>query len=475
MLEPRWTAGFQNQSSEYGNYQLEVEGAVPAWLNGKLLRNGPAKFNLGNETVQHWFDGLSFLHSFNFLNGQIAYCGKFLKSNAYIKSLATGKITSHEFASNPEESALERLTNIFTQPETDNGNVNIMLLNGRYLALTETPFAIEFDPETLDTKGSFVFSDKLHGQITTAHPQYDVENGCIYNLLTHVSKTCKYQIWRTASNSTSRSLVCSIPVKRPGYIHSFAITQKFVVLLETPLLLEPLELLLSGKPYIKNYHWLPEKPARIFIIDKEKGSLEATIETDPCFTFHHVNAYEVPGRIILDLVAYNDPSIIDAFYLNRTKESKPNIPVSYLRRYKISLSDKSADYEQISSNSLELPGINYRIHNGKPYRYLYAGAPLEEGNFLDSLIKIDLQNGQRLSWQEESLFVGEPVFVPAPNASKEDQGLILSLCLSAIQKKSMLVILDALSMTELARAFLPELTPFGLHGLFIHNQGVHHD
>ena len=36
---------------------------------------------------------------------------------------------------------------------TDNANVNLVRIGERYIAMTETPLPIEFDPETLATKG----------------------------------------------------------------------------------------------------------------------------------------------------------------------------------------------------------------------------------------------------------------------------------------------------------------------------------
>lgn len=451
---------------ELSDQLLKVDGSIPSWLNGTLIRNGPAKFDLGKTEVKHWFDGMSLLQSFRFTNGQVVYSCQFLKSNAYTKSAQNGELCSHEFATNPHESWLARIKSVLTQPETDNGNVNITKINDRYLALTETPFPIEFNPNTLATIGPFVFEDKLQGQITTAHPQYDIDSRHGYNLLTGVSKTSHYQLYVLKPNSNERTLLSTIPVKEPGYIHSFALTEKHLVLLEFPLLLEPLSLALSGKPYIENYHWHKDRPTRIIVINRNDGSITASLDTDPCFAFHHVNAYETPDSILVDLAAYDDASIIETFYLSNIRQEQAMIPGAKLRRYEISLHKKSVRHEVLADVNLELPSINFAANNGKPYRYLYAAAPAKNGDFLSSLIKVDLQRGKQLSWSEDQVFTGEPTFVPAVDTKAEDHGIIISLCLDAKQQKSMLVVLDATSMQEIARAFLPTLTPFALHGQF---------
>ena len=50
-------------------------GCVPAWLSGRLLRNGPGMFEIGDTKYNHWFDGQALLHSFTIINGQFTfYC-----------------------------------------------------------------------------------------------------------------------------------------------------------------------------------------------------------------------------------------------------------------------------------------------------------------------------------------------------------------------------------------------------------------
>lgn len=44
-------------------------GDVPSWLRGTLLRNGPGILSLGDTSYEHWFDGMSIMHSFTFTDG----------------------------------------------------------------------------------------------------------------------------------------------------------------------------------------------------------------------------------------------------------------------------------------------------------------------------------------------------------------------------------------------------------------------
>ena len=42
-------------------------------------------------------------------------------------------------------------------------------------------------------------------------------------------------------------------------MHSFGLTERWLVLAEFPLVVNPLALALSGRPYIENYRWKPER------------------------------------------------------------------------------------------------------------------------------------------------------------------------------------------------------------------------
>lgn len=64
------------------------------------------------------------------------------------------------------------------------------------------------------------------------------------------------------------------------------------------------------------------------------------------------------------------------------------------------------------------------------------------------------------------MLAGEPVFVPRPGGSAEDDGVLLSLLTTAAGDSAMLC-LDARDLTELARVQLPIRVPYRFHGTFV--------
>jgi beta,beta-carotene 9',10'-dioxygenase len=82
------------------------------------------------------------------------------------------------------------------------------------------------------------------------------------------------------------------------------------------------------------------------------------------------------------------------------------------------------------------------------------------------LAKVDIQTQTAQTWYEDGCYPGEPVFVGAPTRTNEDEGVLLSVVLDAEQGQSFLLVLDAASLGELARAYVPQPILLGYHGDF---------
>ncbi len=217
--QSEYKLGFTTLEEEIAIDNLPVKGAVPAWLTGTLVRNGPAKFEVGTQNFRHWFDGFAMLHKFSFKDGKVSYANKFLESDAYKTAKETGKISFSEFATDPCRSIFNRVQSTFSPKASDNANVNVTRLGNRFLAMTEIPVPIEFDPETLKTVGVFDDPNRVPGQMTTAHPHYDFARKEAYNYITHMARESSYNVYRIPSGSEKEELVSSQPASEPSYMH----------------------------------------------------------------------------------------------------------------------------------------------------------------------------------------------------------------------------------------------------------------
>lgn len=68
-------------------------------------------------------------------------------------------------------------------------------------------------------------------------------------------------------------------------------------------------------------------------------------------------------------------------------------------------------------------------------------------------------------WNEKDYYAGEPIFIANPRGKNEDDGVIITM-INTINLETYLLILDAITMQEIARAQLPQQIPRGLHGKF---------
>jgi carotenoid cleavage dioxygenase-like enzyme len=116
---------------------------------------------------------------------------------------------------------------------------------------------------------------------------------------------------------------------------------------------------------------------------------------------------------------------------------------------------------------VEFPTIDYR-RNGREHRYVYCAETRHDGPLPSHLAKVDTERGPGYAdrWSAPDCYPGEPVFVPAAREGQEDDGVVLSLVLDTDADCTFLLVLDAGSFRELARARLPHRLPFAFHGEF---------
>ena len=332
--------------------------------------------------------------------------------------------------------------------------------------MTETPLPVAFDPETLETLGVAFRPPGIHA---TAHPHHDPVRDELIAYVTHFGPRSEYRIFAQSARSGQRR-IASHRVAEPSYMHSFALTERYAVLVHFPLVVNPLRLATGARPFIENYRWRPEQGTRVLVFGREDGELRGEYEAEPCFSFHHVNAFERDGELILDMSAYGDAGIVESLYLDRLADGPPPAAAQpLLRRYRIDLDGGRVAEEQLSEATIELPRIDYRERNGRDYRYVYGvgmGAPGDPA-LVDRLTKVDVAGGDSVSWSEPGAYPGEPVFVPAPEPGRrEDDGVLLSVVLDGLAGNSYLLVLDAADLGELGRARVPHHIPFGFHGQY---------
>ncbi|MFZ4100193.1 MAG: carotenoid oxygenase family protein [Chlamydiia bacterium] len=461
---------FFDLDKEVDRYACPAEGKIPSWLRGTLLRNGPAKFKVGERRVD-WFDGLAMIHGFEFVPEGVFYTNRFLRSEQYYLMVNEKSLDFEGFSMDPHHALLKSLLPS-SVPEAmkniHNADVSLQEYANRLVALTEIPLPVVFDGRSLNTLGNFHYADALQqGQWESAHPQRDPKTNETVNYFVRFGERSSYVIWKMADHASSRQVIAEIPVERPAYMHSFALTENYAVLVEFPFVVHPLDLVLHKKPFIFNYQWAPELGTTFLVVDRRTGEVRR-LKGEPFFAFHHVNAFEADHEIVIDTITYANADIIRAVSGQITEASKVrSAEQTRLERFTLDLEAKKLSRELLFDVPSELPRVA-AARTAQKYQYGYAPDIRFPTSTRDvrPLYKFDVTSKTNLKWEEAGCFPGEAIFVPHPQGTSEDSGVVLSLVLDMRNRSSFLLMLDATDFKELARVRTPFAIPVGLHGMW---------
>lgn len=455
--------------NEVEEQSLSVSGVIPKWLEGTFVRNGPVSVKVNGQAPKHWLDGLAMLHAFTFREGQVTYSNRFLRTDAYRTVFEKGSLRYDGFDSDPCASLFSTFfTKLFppSSPALPNANVNVTKIADDFVAMTEIPLPVKFGLSSLQTLGALDFQDSLPKRDCweSAHPHGEINQPSL-NYLIEYGKTSFYTLYQLEPQSSKRQVLSKIPTEQPAYMHSFAVTEHYVIFTEFPFVVKPLDFITQGKPFIQNFVWRPERGTPFLVVDRQDGSIVGKFPAPPFFAFHHANAYEKDGKLILDIVTYDNPSfILDE---NLSHES------SKLQRFTLSLESGKIEINTLFDKPSEFPRL-HPTYDGRPYRFLYLvgfgeeGSLPQEGPVSKGLYKINTETHEVIEWNEEGSSPGEALFVPAPGASREDEGVVLTIVhRTGDDAPSYLLVLDGTTFKEIGRSYAPHAIPPGLHGQFL--------
>ncbi|XP_026871840.2 retinal Mueller cells isomerohydrolase isoform X3 [Electrophorus electricus] len=502
----------------------QVTGEIPAWLHGSLLRLGPGLFEIGDEPFLHLFDGQALMHKFDLKAGHVTYYRKFIRTDAYVRALTEKRIVITEFGTaaypDPCKNIFSRFFTYFQGIEvTDNCLVNVIPIGEDFYACTETNFITKVNPDTLETIKKVDLCNYVSINGATAHPHIE-QDGTVYNIGNCFGKNLSlaYNIVKIPPSQKDKSdpiekskVVVQFPSSerfKPSYVHSFGMTEKYFVFVETPIKINLLKFLscwsITGTNYMDCFESNDKMGTWFHLAAKHPGEYIGHKFRASAFNlFHHINCYEDQGFIVVDLCTWKGYEFVyNYLYLANLKQNWEEVkktamraPQPEVRRYvlpldiyreepgknMISLPYTTATAVMGSEGTVwlepevlfsaprqafEFPQINYRKHSGKDYTFAYG---LGLNHFIpDRICKLNVKSKETWAWQEPDSYPSEPLFVQTPDAQGEDDGVLLSIVVNpgSTQHPAYLLILSATDLTEVARASVDVIIPVTFHGMF---------
>ncbi len=472
-----WKNGYRSQPEEFAYWVDDIEGEIPPALSGTVFRNGPGLTDINGYRLQHPFDGDGMISSMAIADGRAFYRNRFVRTAGYLAEQKSGKPEYRGVFGTQKPGGW--LANAFDTQLKNIANTHIIYWGNKLLALWEAAEPHRLDPQTLETLGLDYLDGLLkEGDAFAAHPKIDPDCQGAARLVNFAVKPGLSSTISLFEFSADGQLTERRRHTLPGFafLHDFAITPNYYIFVQNPVSFNPLPFVLGIKGAAECIQFNPKQPTKIVVIprsDTVRGSAEQGevrfFDTDPCFVFHHANAFEQDGKLILDSVCYEKfPTLEGAS--DYSEIDFDHVPASKLWRFVVDLTAETVDVEVLIERSCEFPALHPQ-KVGRAYRYLYMGAAHgSTGNApIQALLKRNMETGEEQIWSAAPRgFGGEPLFVPHPDGSKEDDGWLLLWIYNAEFHRTELAIFDAKDITlgPVATLKLKHHVPYGLHGSF---------
>lgn len=474
-------------STEVTATDLPVTGRIPEHLDGRYLRNGPNPVAEVDPATYHWFTGDAMVHGVALRDGKARWY-----RNRWVRTPAVCAALGEPISARPHP----RTGIIEGGP-----NTNVLTHAGRTLALVEAGVVNYELTDELDTVGPCDFDGTLHGGYT-AHPQRDPHTGELHAVSYSFARGHRVQYSVIGTDGHARRTV-DIEVAGSPMMHSFSLTDNYVVIYDLPVTFDPMQVVPASVPrwlqrparlVIQSvlgrvripdpiaalgnrmqghsdrlpYAWNPSYPARVGVMPREGGNEDVRwFDIEPCYVYHPLNAYSECRNgaevLVLDVVRYS--RMFDRDRRGPGGDSRPS-----LDRWTINLATGAVTAECRDDRAQEFPRINETLVGG-PHRFAYTVGI--EGGFLvgagaalsTPLYKQDCVTGSStVASLDPDLLIGEMVFVPNPSARAEDDGILMGYGWHRGRDEGQLLLLDAQTLESIATVHLPQRVPMGFHG-----------
>lgn len=446
-----------------------VEGAVPPGLRGVLFRNGPGRLQLHGQRYGHLFDGDGHINRFAFTDDGVLYRNRYVRTREFLAEEAARRILYRNFGTNIP-GGLHK--NLFRTRFKNVANTSVIHHAGRLWALWEAGLPHRLDFDSLDT----LARDDLGGALRnpgglierlvapelpfSAHPRVCPDTGDLYNFGLALTGTrarlCLYRIDPRGAVAAREFL------DLPGayFVHDFVLTARHRVFFLTPTTFDLARMLLGLATPLAAMR--PRaRPTEVLVVDRH-GTGARRIHVPGCFIFHFPNGYEDE----------RDTLVVDAFRMDRFPDLAPRPGDTgvqpRLTRYRLDLARGLATEEPLAEHRAEF-GVVRPDRIGRPHRHIWAAAaaPERPEPIFTGLLKLDCHTRDVRFRDFFPHLTGEPVFVPRPGGTAEDDGWLLSLHYVDDERTCHLLVLDARDLATVCRLRLPHTTPLGFHGTFV--------
>jgi carotenoid cleavage dioxygenase-like enzyme len=474
---------FAPQAFEADVIDCQIEGVVPAELNGAFVRVGGDWACPPKHADDSVFNQEGYVSRFRFHDGKVDYKGRWIRTERYERNRAAGR-QLYGYYRNPYDCEPE-VRNVDEPWRNTVANTSVEAHAGRLFALKEDARPIEIDPVTLETKGFHDFNGGYHSQTFTAHPKIDPATGEMLTFgyeATGLATDDLFFYVIAPDGTVTRETRLKVPYV--SMVHDWAITERHVIF---PVFgyVTDIERLRAGGIH---WHWDNDAPTYFGILPRDGEASDLRWFKGPNRAIVHTfNARTECDKVILDAPIF-DTNPFPFFPFADGSKWDPLKSRALIRRLTFDLNSRDDGYqEEILFPDLavvDLSRVDERFV-GRENRYGFTSfndqtKPLDHNRVGTGLRRItnsygifDLKDGTM-----RSFFAGpthslqEVTFVPRNATAEEGDGFLIGTASNYAEMNTELLIVDTRAPEEgaIGRVTLPFRSNVQVHGRWYSDQ-----
>ena len=446
--------------SENDLYDCEVEGKLPADLDGAFYRVGPdPQYPKPDKYVMDIpFDGEGHISMFRIQNGHVDYRSRYARNQRWR--------AQHE--------ARRSLFGMYRNPATDDpsvqgkgisrgtANTQIVFHHGKLLAMKEDSPPVALDPLTLETKDDYyTFGGGMQSLTFTAHPKLDPVTGEMI-AFGYEAKGFYTPDIEVFSVDKGGKVNWSAWVKAPYtcMIHDFGVTQKHIAFLAIPLAANQ-DLLDKGGPH---WAWDSTLPSYLGVMRRGGDGKDIKWIKGPTWmATHTMGAWSDKDMLYFDMDGA--PGNQFPFFPGVHEGFDPKAAAGHVVRMSVDVGKKSHDGYGMETLFPEISGALSRQddrYHTVPYRYGFLNGR--------TWTMLDHQTKTFKAFAQPDTALGEMTFVPRKRGAPEGDGYLIGVANRLKENgRSDLVIVDTqdLAAGPIATVKMPYRVVGQIHGFWV--------
>eukprot|EP00930_Biecheleria_cincta_P039297 TRINITY_DN27023_c0_g1_i1.p1 TRINITY_DN27023_c0_g1~~TRINITY_DN27023_c0_g1_i1.p1 ORF type:complete len:532 (-),score=95.92 TRINITY_DN27023_c0_g1_i1:123-1718(-) len=492
---------FQTAKDEFSGRCCPASKPLPSWAKGDFVIGSVGLQEMGDRHFVGFLDAFGKYNKFTLQGDQVCATYRIMQTGFYNESVKANTIGPgllfYETAPPRHCPALNPLCNLPPMAPNDNTFVNTFMHGGELLTVTDSPYMLRMDPETLEVKGTKTWKDKVQSSLAivgSAHP-LKRSSGEFIDFVGNLNPVTGHVDMRVYGISDEhpdlRDEKVNLEMTTSPYMHSFGMTDKYVVLPRMPIKFG----LPIGKGMSEAFSDLeikepgPNNAFHVLPLNGDKPIVVPLPVDEPLYYIHHANTFENASGLVIDLTT----SPFNAFSSDLTSEHEVNKTfrdscyhaekrcLNLVKRFVIPLDGKSSIRSEAISDpetKTDFVKINENF-KGKKHCFYWGIEWFADKKSKASMAvtKYDTCSAgdvaaTKKKWTRKNWYPSEAFMIPDTGASAgEDDGLLVFTALDGSKGETWLITANAKTMETYSEAGPFPRIAFTTHGEFYPSHG----